>query len=204
MREAVPARVVSRVTQPEVRPRSMIAAPCAARSGTISAAAPCGSARKIASASERRVDMEAGPVEVDVGPADRLACATAPTRPSICTFGWRERSRTSSAPTYPVAPTIATRMRGPSGDAEPSWPPRGSGPGRRPGTAATTDPAIALTGARAAQRAAPPGSSLWPEMFRPSVVCMTRMTIHGECIVMQARRLARQRPFPAETAHPTR
>ena len=53
-----------------------------------------------------------------------------PTRPVIWTLGWRARSRISSAPTYPVAPTIATRTGSPSRRA---GPPLGGGRGRMGG-----------------------------------------------------------------------
>ena len=152
----------------------------------MSAAAPCGSARKTASA-PGTVASTWSPVWsrwMWVPPIGSLV-RPRPTSPSIRTFGWRESNRTSSAPTYPVAPTMTTRIRGPGDDERPpAGPPRGRDTARRPGTAATTGPPVSLTGARPLTGGSP-AIVVVAGVRRPAVVCMTRMTIHRCCIVMQ-------------------
>src|SRR3954447_22171813 len=80
------------------------------------AAVPWGRARKTASVSAGTWSNTSSPVVARPGwmPAIGAPWRSRPTRPVIATFGWRARSRISSPPTYPVAPTIATRTGSPS------------------------------------------------------------------------------------------
>ena len=121
--EPVPAWIVGRIPQPEVgtlvddRP-----CPPATRSGTSAAAVPCGRAMNTASTGGRSA-WTVSPVPTRWGwiPSIGFVIATAARRgrPSA-TLGWRARRRTSSAPTYPVAPMIPTRTR--RGPPAPSTP----------------------------------------------------------------------------------
>jgi hypothetical protein len=66
-------------------------------------------------------------------------------------------------------------------------PPRGRDTAAASGAAETADPVVALTGARGRSRAAPPGIVVVAGAGRSAALCMSRMTIHDLCIVMQAR-----------------
>ena len=77
------------------------------------------------------------------------------------TFGWRASSRMSSAPTYPVAPTIATRTGSPPRARAPRWRPRSvaagvvvtHGPPRSPRPSSPRSPARGAARGRQARGA---------------------------------------------------
>ena len=131
----------------------------ASRNSSIRAAtAPWGRARKTASASRGRRRRPGGPrreVGVDARRSGRPAAPARRGRRCVA-LGWRASSRTSSAPTYPVAPTIATRTGSPSSARRPCGGRRaGRGRGSRGRSAAIAAPVeSALTGAPDRSRAA--------------------------------------------------
>ena len=188
MREAVPLRVVGRVAQPEVRAQVDDRGAVRGEVRHDLRGRPVGERQEDrVRLGNRRIDVEAGPVEMDVRPADRLARATASDQPLD--------------PHVRVARQESDELRAdvPGGaDDRHAYP----GTARRPGaiegaTRERDGPAPRHgrddgPGGRAHGRAGPltggsPGVVAVAGVLRPLNACMTRMTIHGKCIVMQAR-----------------
>src|SRR6478672_2983804 len=107
-------------------------------------------------------------------------------RPTRSTLGWRTSRRTSSDPTYPVAPMIPTRIRRtPSAPTVPRSD-RGANPGGRSVAIAAGDSSPALTGARSPSREADSGGSQrsegptpWAHDYTASVHSHARVTAAG-------------------------
>ena len=140
----------------------MTAVPAATRSGTRAAAAPWGRARKTASTSgERARRGPSGRSSRGAGGSRRSGRGRGrvPTSPTSSTFGWRARRRTSSAPTYPVAPID------PDADA--------------PRPAGRVDPAAPNAGSRRQQR--PPGSIESPSQSNDYTARMHSHAIGWSC-----------------------
>ena len=82
MREAVPARVVGRVAEPEIRPQVDDRGAVRREVGHDLRGGAVGQRKEDrVRVGDRRVHVEPGPVEVDMGPADRLAGAAAADQP---------------------------------------------------------------------------------------------------------------------------
>ncbi len=139
----------------------MTVRPRAPNSSIRAAAAPWGRARKTASASSGTASKTRRPSVARCGwmPASGSPCRSRPTSPTIVALGCLASSRTSSAPTYPVAPTIATRTGSPSMARSPAAAAvPGAGVESRGRSAAIAAPVeSALTGARGRSPAAGSG-----------------------------------------------
>ena len=163
------------------------------------ATAPWGRARNTASASSGTWSNTWRPRrrEVRVDVRDRVAVALAAHEAGDrrrC--GWRARSRISSAPTYPVAPTIATRTGSPSRARAPRSAAVGvtgsevtHGPPRSPRPSSPRSPARVAARGRQARGSRRSGGT-WSR----------GMTIHSDCILMQRQRSRRPRRPPRAAA----